>query len=214
MIHLPNQIRQFGAPRYAWCFRFESKNAPFKKIMRRNCNFLNVPWSLSTHHQKLVGLDIRTDGEGKYFGVSDNIEVILTENHKHKTVLNCRFSNLICNSTPLNLNSKIRIVKRFKMSGRICSVGTVFLRKLAEDVEGFPVFFRVAEVIMSEFGVYVVMENIVTIFFCRDRFAFIVQPQQTFDSCLNYSAFKFVTPLHSTTYEGHLHVFPNYYDIV
>jgi hypothetical protein len=29
-----------------------------------------------THHQKLVGLDLRTGGEGKYFGVSDNIEVI------------------------------------------------------------------------------------------------------------------------------------------
>ncbi len=75
-IHLPNKIRQFGALRYAWYFRYKSKNAPFKEIMHRNCIFLNVPCCLSTHHQKLVDLDFRTGGEGKYFGVSDNIEVI------------------------------------------------------------------------------------------------------------------------------------------
>ena len=33
LIHFPNQIRLFGPPRYVWCFRYESQNAPFKKIM-------------------------------------------------------------------------------------------------------------------------------------------------------------------------------------
>ena len=29
LIHFANQIRLLGPPRYAWCFRFESQNAPF-----------------------------------------------------------------------------------------------------------------------------------------------------------------------------------------
>ena len=72
LIHFITQIIQFGAPRYSWCFRYESKNAPFKKIMRRNCNYHNVPWSMASHHQKLVGLDITTDGESYYFRKIDD----------------------------------------------------------------------------------------------------------------------------------------------
>jgi hypothetical protein len=44
LLHLTNQIRMFGALRNSWCFRYESKNARFTKIMNRNCNFSNVPW--------------------------------------------------------------------------------------------------------------------------------------------------------------------------
>ena len=41
LLHVVDQIRLFGPPRYSWTFRYESKNAPFKKVWRRNCNFLN-----------------------------------------------------------------------------------------------------------------------------------------------------------------------------
>ncbi|KAK4013976.1 hypothetical protein OUZ56_026524 [Daphnia magna] len=67
LLHFPAQIRHFGAPRYSWCFRYETKNAPFKKIMRRNSNFHNVPWTMASHHQRLVGLDIKSDGEKSQF---------------------------------------------------------------------------------------------------------------------------------------------------
>ena len=36
LLHLPNQIRLFGPLRYSWCYRYESKHAPLKKIVRRN----------------------------------------------------------------------------------------------------------------------------------------------------------------------------------
>ena len=67
LLHLVDQIRLFGPLRYSWCFRYESKNAPFKKIMRLNCNFKNIPYSMASHHQKLVGLNVRVSGEGDFF---------------------------------------------------------------------------------------------------------------------------------------------------
>jgi hypothetical protein len=30
----------------------------------------------ATHHQKLVGLNIRTDGEGNFFGMNDDVKTI------------------------------------------------------------------------------------------------------------------------------------------
>lgn len=56
------------------------KTLPLKKFMRRNCNFRNIPWSLSTHHQKLVGLNIKTDGEGDYFGMNDDVKLMCSSN--------------------------------------------------------------------------------------------------------------------------------------
>ena len=72
LIHIPTQIKLFGPLRYFWCFRYESKNAPLKKIMRRNSNFLNVPFTMASQTQKLMGLDVRTDCEGDFYGLADS----------------------------------------------------------------------------------------------------------------------------------------------
>lgn len=69
LLHTCLFIRLFGSLRYCWCYRYESKNAFFKKIMRRVCNFKNVPFTLAANHQKLVGLDSVIDGETDYFGI-------------------------------------------------------------------------------------------------------------------------------------------------
>ncbi|KAK4007440.1 hypothetical protein OUZ56_012597 [Daphnia magna] len=87
LLHFPSQIRLFGPPRYSWCFRYESKNARFKKIMRRNCNFRNVPWSFCAHHQKLVGLDVRENGEGDFFGKMERFTI-----HGHHSPIHVKYA--------------------------------------------------------------------------------------------------------------------------
>lgn len=37
--------------------------------MRRNYNFINVPWTMCTHNQKLVGLNAKMDGKSNYFDI-------------------------------------------------------------------------------------------------------------------------------------------------
>lgn len=75
----------FGPPRYCWCFRYESKNAPLKKVMRRICNFKNVPYSLAFNCQQKAGLDAVTDGQTDFFGLGTlNCKVIsMKKTHKH-----------------------------------------------------------------------------------------------------------------------------------
>nr|CAH0100522.1 unnamed protein product [Daphnia galeata] len=73
LLHLANQIRVFGALRNSWCFR-------------------NVPWSLSSHHQKLVGLDVARDREGHFFGNTENFTV-----HGHHSPIDVKHA--CCNGT-------------------------------------------------------------------------------------------------------------------
>jgi hypothetical protein len=42
LLHFISQIRLHGPPQYLSCYRYESKNSPQKKVMRRICNYKNV----------------------------------------------------------------------------------------------------------------------------------------------------------------------------
>lgn len=210
LIHFPSQIKQFGPPRFSWCFRYESKNAPFKKIMRRNSNFHNVPWTLASHHQKLVGMDIRIDGEGHYFGKFEDYSV--NESHTPFAVKYARWCNILCDATPLGENSKIQSIKKITMAGRKCKIGTVFLRQLPNHCKQ-KVFFGIADAIISDHGIYFIMEEMETRLFCLDRFSFIAVSQKTF-CVVERHALSFDAPLHSFEYESELHVVPNYYHML
>ncbi len=213
LIHFPNQIRQFGPPRYAWCFRYESQNAPFKKIMRRNCNFHNVPWSLSTHHQKLVGLNIRTDGEGDFFGMKDDIKMICSSTDSRPTLLkHSRWATLLSEKYQLKQDSEIRHLTKIKISGRICSLGTVFLRHFPVFDEGVQ-FFRVSDILVLFERVFFIMECMETCFFGADRFGFVVIPKKKF-SVISSIDLKYDAPLHSFLYKNNLYVIPNYYQLL
>lgn len=211
-LHFPSQIRQFGPPRYSWCLRYESKNAPFKKVMRRNCNFHNVPWSLAIHHQKLVGYDIITDGESDYFGMADDLEVISLNNHNPPIFVKyCRWSGLLLRASNLQKESSVRTIKKIKVAGRICSVGSVFLRHMPEH-NNSAVFFRIADIILCD-DILFIMEDMITCFLCVDRFSFVVLPQQTF-TVIKGDSLSFSTPFYSFWYDNSLHVIPNYYHIL
>ncbi|EFX68773.1 hypothetical protein DAPPUDRAFT_114228 [Daphnia pulex] len=135
LLHLVNQIRMFGALRNYWCFRYESKNGRFKKIKNRNCNFSNVPWSLSSHHQKQVGLEIAMDGEGHFFGNAENFTV-----HGHHSPIDVKhawWAHIAYETTDLISDSKFQPLKSLKIAGRICNKKTVcrpLPTKLSADI--------------------------------------------------------------------------------
>lgn len=211
LIHFPDQIRQFGAPRYSWCFRYESKNAPFKKIMRRNCNFRNVPWSMASHHQKLVGLDISTDGESGYFRNMNDF-ILQNPNSSLIDVKNAWWGNIFFETTGMQKDSKYRLIKTVTISGRTCGPGTMFLRNLPND-EKRAIFYRIAVPIVCENVVFLIMEETETHEFCPDRFSFIIRPKKSFVVVATENL-TFNVPLHSISYLNEIHVIPNYYHML
>lgn len=221
LLHLPSQIRLFGPPRDYWCFRYESKNAPLKKIMRRNCNFLNVPCSIATHVQRYVGLDVRTHGEGDFFE---------TESH-FKTMSRCNVSSskpqLLASQSPwatlfeksapsVRIDPKSPVLKILsgKIAGRLCQRHTIFLQQLP-NLETLPKFFRIADMLclLPSDQIVLVMEEMETLFFSRDRFSFIVKPLGTF-LVMKDCTLKFNCPLQSFFFKGQIHVVPNYYHLL
>ena len=211
LIHFTTQIRQFGAPRYSWCFRYESKNAPFKKIMRRNCNYHNVPWSMASHHQKLVGLDITTDGESHYFRKIDDYVL-----HNHNSLIdanNAWWASIFFKMTGAPNETKYRLISKITISGRICESGTVFLRELPND-EKRAVFFRIRDAIVCDNdAIFFIMEEMETHSFCHDRFSFIVHSMKSF-VIVSPDNLTFDAPLHSFFNDNELHVVPNYYHML
>ena len=76
--------------------------------MQRNCNFLNVLWSMATHNQKLVGLDVKIDGEGNYFDVKNRI----LGNFTSVAVKVPRLEKILIDQTKLFKNCLIKTAKK------------------------------------------------------------------------------------------------------
>jgi len=67
LVHLPNQIIQFGAARNHWCMRMEAKNGFFKRKKLKNTK--NVPKSVAIAHQQWMCC-LQHDNSGKACSVS------------------------------------------------------------------------------------------------------------------------------------------------
>lgn len=213
IIHLPQQIRMFGPARYFWCFRYESKNAPLKKTMRRICNFQNIPFSLANQVQKLMGLDVKNDGEGDFYGMfHSTLKITQTKRGKVSASDRNRWEAAMKASNILNFSSFKKCAKSFKVSGRICSKGTVFLRDMPGS-ESLPNFWRVSDILISDDGINLfVFEELLTCIFELDSFSFIVKPMNKFQA-MKPCQLVFKVPLQSFTKQSQLHVIPRYYFI-
>jgi hypothetical protein len=213
LLHLATQIRQFGPPRCSWCYRYESKNARFKKIMRRNTNNHNVPWTFTTHHQKMMALDIKEHGEGHF--LSGKIEsVTVNGNHSAMELKFAWWWGNACfdNSDCLHEELKYQPLKTLSITGRICKAGTVFLRHF-QTSDSQPVFYRISEAILLAGKTFLVMEDLETVSFSRDRFCFTVIALKTY-VVLSRKNLKFPAPLHSFLFNNQLYVHPNYYHML
>ncbi len=109
----------------------------------------------------------------------------------------------------LTKDSEIRNLKRIKISGRICSVGTVFLMQL-QLLDEEVIFSRISDILLSSQRVFFVMERLETLYFCADRFGFVVNPKKQF-FVTSSSDLKYNAPLHSFLYKNISFVIPNYY---
>jgi hypothetical protein len=58
LVHLPEQIMEFGPLRNYWCMRYEGKHSYFKQLMGRSKCFKNVPRTLASNHQQALCLQL------------------------------------------------------------------------------------------------------------------------------------------------------------
>ena len=209
--HFISQIRLHGPPRYSSCYRYESKNAPLKKVVRRICNFKNVDYSLAFNHQQLLGLAMKADGEGDFFCRAKEFEVLSFHKLKKKPVQGYHLSTLFSSELISRNEYVISSVKTFKGSGRICRKGSVFLKEVENRM---PVFWRISNVLILDIDTVFIFENLSTLFFSDDSFSFIVKASQTFCAVSDFSSLPFKCPLHSFASQNHINVVPNYYDIL
>ncbi len=134
LLHLANQIRMFGALRNSWCFRYESKNTRFKKIMNRNCNFSNTEnFTVHGHHSPI-------------------------------DVKHAWWAHIAYETTDLISDSKFQPLKSLKIAGIICNNKTVFLMHPACSLESKPVFFRIADFFVAGIVYLVMEELVTTCF--------------------------------------------------
>ena len=228
LLHMARQIRLFGAPRYAWCYRYESKNAPFKKIMRRNCNFKNVPFTMANQHQKLVGLDLRSDGDSDYFNMSlisiNDYAKLANDKILKLKIVDSPWANLII-SDNINLNSNLLSlsIDKINICGRMCGKKTVFM-KTARTLNELPEFWMIIDILLLDNGmIYIVMEHLETLCFAEDHFSFIVDYFQCGDSRKSVihlnpnngvSNLAFSVPLQCFHLNNQFHIVPNYYHML
>ena len=207
--HFVNQIILFGPPRYSMSFRYESKNAPFKKIMRRNCNFLNVPYTMALFHQRLLGLHIRQDGTGNFF--ENSIQILNME--KGPRSIN-KWRDVLLQYDPHLTDCVAHYATKLKMSGRIVSIGTVFLKQ--KLVESQPLFWSIADVLYvpNNAQTVLIMQELITDYFSEETFSFIVKPSPQCYKAVYPLKVPYDVPLQSFNVENDIHVIPNYYHLL
>jgi hypothetical protein len=211
ILHFISQIRLHGPPRYSSCYRYESKNAPLKKVVRRICNFKNVEFSLAFNHQQLLGLAMQSDGEADFFCGGKFFEFLVFYKYKKKTVQGCQWFLLIPPAVKSRNEFVISSVKTLKVSGRLCKKGSVFLKEIENSM---PVFWRISNVLVLDNDTVFIFENLTTLFFSDDHFSFVVRPSETFCAISQFSSLLFHCPLQSFVLRNNIHVIPNYYHML
>ena len=74
-------------------------------------------------------------------------------------------------------------------------------------------FFRIADIIISNEGIFFIMEGVCNTLFERETFSYTCQPNQLF-SVIQSHMLPFPAPLHSFLINDIFHVIPNYYHIL
>ena len=212
-IHFAEQIRLFGAARYFCCYRFESKNAMMKKIFRRVCNFINVAFTMASHHQKLMALDVVIDGETDFFGI-DSIALKINSVRTSMPLMGSPWETLLI-ASHLFVNNEHSIVTpagSFYISGRLCRVHSVFLKCMPLSDDSLPKFWRVSDVLRIDEHV-MILEDLLTCYFDLDRFSFVTRPSNNFHAVHSHRL-SFRVPLQSFDIDGNIRIIPNYYHVL
>ncbi|XP_070534248.1 uncharacterized protein [Ptychodera flava] len=141
MTHFPAQIQRFGPLRQHWCMRLEAKHNFFKNEV--SCNFKNLAKSLSQRHQLWMCSQL----------VPGNTEAFLYAGHElrggtslpvadndYRVALERKFQELGEGAEDfLKLQCAVVYGEEFRTGG--------YILYREEDMEGFPVFARISEVV-------------------------------------------------------------------
>ena len=100
-------------------------------------------------------------------------------------------------------------------SGRICSNGTMLLKKPRLSSFDPPIFWEICDLFLScdDGRYFFVMNDCETLYYDEDRFSFVVQPNQNM-SIISSDELNYCIPLQSFNYNGTHHVIPNYYQLL
>ena len=143
MVHLPDQLRQFGPLRHQWCMQMEAKNDFFK---RKSTKTKNLPMSVAYEHQLHMCSEQRNDdGSVCYSYLLKNVQtkkgICLSWNDvPHKNCLPSKFNetgNDVFKTTEATHN------------GVTYAVGDIYLHTFA-SVTQFPVFVKVLYILRSD----------------------------------------------------------------
>lgn len=217
LLHLVYQIRLFGAPRFAWAFSYESKNAHLKRVMRNISNFKNVSFSVAQSFQRLAALLVESNKDSNFFGNFSELKImkllpeIQTIGSRHW------FGNISVNPLFLDCNATmgVKIIDSCSISGRLCKRGTVFCKHIpSKDTlqSQLPSFWRISDMLIYENNNIIVFENLSTSHFDLDRFSFLATPTHTY-CALVCSSLVYNAPLHSFQNSESVYIVPNYYHL-
>lgn len=217
LIHLPSQIRYHGPPRYSWSFRYESKNVELKRIMRRNCNNKNVAYSVAIHTQRLAGLDFAVNDD--FFGPGHDDTNVCLQNIRRLNVKESTVFQLLTCATGSALNSdensEFQCASSFKILGRLCYEGTIFLKFLPPSLDELPIFWSIDEIVSINGKITLAMNILETESFNYNSFSFLVSSNKRNLHLATINDLReFPVRLRSYTYNNKIHVIPDYYHLV
>lgn len=145
MVHLPDQLVQFGPLRTHWCMRFEAKNGFFK--LKRWFNFKNLQKSLVEYHQLWMCM-MMSGPSGKpsetylYDGdsVQEGVSVPISSITNWQDILK------LCDSESPNASELVLISSCVKIRGIQYKPGYTLLTALAEE----PRFVEIHMIVVVE----------------------------------------------------------------
>ena len=215
LLHLPYQIRLLGPPRYAWCYRYESKNVLLKQIMRRNSNKRNIAFTVASFYQTSLAKMIGDYCQGDFFETRFDSNPLIYKTRREK-LDSSSFCDLISQSLPsLRPEHYVLFAFGIKISGRDCTIGFTFLYNLPESEDIYlPVFWKIAELFMINHEPHAVMQTMSTEMFQQNSFSFIIKPTGDFEVIKLSALQPYIVAMQAFQYENVFHVVPNYYHLL
>lgn len=168
LLHLPDQMREFGPLRMHNVLRFEAKHGSFKEYRWRN--FINLPLSMLEKHQlKLCNDMCRSDGKfsTNFVYKGDNLSV-------DKTIDSHTITNIGLVCPPCD---KIVKLKMASVNGLTYREGVALVLK--HDKFGLPSFGFVRHVLSLDGDVHFVARKLRTKYFSHKFNAFAVEARDT-----------------------------------
>ena len=177
LVHMVNQVIQFGPLRHQWCLRFEAKHGLFKKFSWK-C-FKNLPKSMAEKHQRWMSYQILGESdtnvkstcflyagdvtlEGDSVRVSDhypNLEPEITQ---------------LCTSHGMSTQQPVTAYKSLKVivHGHTYTAGLAVLLAIEDDL---PVFAVIKEIFVIDHGKFFIVRKLRTLQFTVKKNAFTVR---------------------------------------